>query len=644
MTGSEMHFTSPLSIVPPSYPSVATPHGPHSESTSSLARSSSTTSSSAPNTPRKDKRLLSRKLPPALTESLENLAFSSQNSKTSAYTGAFSKLNQLNQLDTTPEYHRLEIGGDISPLSKTISLPVPENSVLETETNFNVLASGSDSSRSAKTHVLAVAPPLPQPQPQFNQSLTIFRTGRSSSESQASPIGPNTGSSSIAATIPTFTQQKGKHRSLKLKSKSISGPSSFSEQQSQQSLPPLPTSSSMGFLKSSSKSSSSRSDIILTPKQSLGRLGRSSIETSSASGSSCRRESCGTWSLFDEVQLEDSLSGSKQRSKTQKKESHKEKKERIRIEKESFDEHTPPTHKALFEASLMEVVDEHGLRYKFGDLVRNRKTIVIFIRHWYCPLCAQYMNSILAEVSHDALEEADVDLIIIGNGSDKMLNGYRNKSFRCPFKIYTDPTLALYRALGLTRQTGDGGQEEDKGDYLVQSAKESTIQTIKRATKMPIRNPGHFTQLGGEFIFNGTLNVGYTHRMINTRSHQPIRDICEKAGVRLEFIHYEPGLPPPPVHRYSFFGMEQDQDQSLDQQHRSEELSTRTIPLSRVDDWQKERNETLERMKALKAARRGGPGMIHDARSSVGDNVRIVGQDIEEEEVVLNFGALGISG
>ena len=37
------------------------------------------------------------------------------------------------------------------------------------------------------------------------------------------------------------------------------------------------------------------------------------------------------------------------------------------------------------------------------------------------------MNSILAEVSLDALEEADVDLIIIGNGSDKMLRASRSE-------------------------------------------------------------------------------------------------------------------------------------------------------------------------------------------------------------------------
>lgn len=104
----------------------------------------------------------------------------------------------------------------------------------------------------------------------------------------------------------------------------------------------------------------------------------------------------------------------------------------------------------------MEVRDERGGRFKFGDLIRERKTIVVFIRHcelvcrnikldnrvypcgigpceWlrltagFCPLCAQYMSSIVSTVTPHALEQAGVNLIIIGNGSYKMLDGYKSE-------------------------------------------------------------------------------------------------------------------------------------------------------------------------------------------------------------------------
>jgi hypothetical protein len=34
----------------------------------------------------------------------------------------------------------------------------------------------------------------------------------------------------------------------------------------------------------------------------------------------------------------------------------------------------------------MDVIDEHGEKIRFGDLVRGRKTIVVFIRHCEYPL------------------------------------------------------------------------------------------------------------------------------------------------------------------------------------------------------------------------------------------------------------------
>jgi hypothetical protein len=113
-----------------------------------------------------------------------------------------------------------------------------------------------------------------------------------------------------------------------------------------------------------------------------------------------------------------------------KKETRKEKSKRKAYEKKTFTIDTPPNLKALFDASLLEVIDEKGRKHRFGDLVRRRKTIVVFIRHWHCPMCAQYVDSILANVTEEALELAEVDLIIIGNGSDKMINGYRSGSIQ----------------------------------------------------------------------------------------------------------------------------------------------------------------------------------------------------------------------
>ena len=66
------------------------------------------------------------------------------------------------------------------------------------------------------------------------------------------------------------------------------------------------------------------------------------------------------------------------------KESRKSRKARKMAEQAAFDVDTPPNAMALFEASLLEVIDEDGEKVRFGDLVRQRRTIVIFIRHCEC--------------------------------------------------------------------------------------------------------------------------------------------------------------------------------------------------------------------------------------------------------------------
>ena len=147
---------------------------------------------------------------------------------------------------------------------------------------------------------------------------------------------------------------------------------------------------------------------------------------------------------------------------------------------------------------------------------------------------------------------------------------------------------------------------------------EQTVATVKRAIKMPLRNPGHFTQLGGEFIFDGPMNVIYTHRMINTRDHAPIRDVCAEAGVQLEHIHYEPGLPPPEIHRPSAPLDMQVQVADMDEEPLAldvmEEESERNQ--GQKDDWKARRDATLARMQMLKAMRTGG---VVDLKKSMRD-------------------------
>ena len=153
----------------------------------------------------------------------------------------------------------------------------------------------------------------------------------------------------------------------------------------------------------------------------------------------------------------------------------------------------------------------------------------------------------------------------------------------------------------------DAGLDEDRGDYLTETAMEQTVATLKRATKMPLRNPGHFTQLGGEFVFDGPMKVIYTHRMINTRDHAPIRDVCAEAGVRLEHFHYEAGPPPPEVHRPSVpLDMHVHVADLGDEPAEGGGEVTLADPSAEYEDWKANRDATLAKMRKMKAMRSEG--------------------------------------
>lgn len=63
-----------------------------------------------------------------------------------------------------------------------------------------------------------------------------------------------------------------------------------------------------------------------------------------------------------------------------RRESKAERKERKKREDEAFNADARPTAKEIFEASLYSVRDGHGEYHKFGDLIKDQRTVVVFIR------------------------------------------------------------------------------------------------------------------------------------------------------------------------------------------------------------------------------------------------------------------------
>ncbi|CAE6478702.1 unnamed protein product [Rhizoctonia solani] len=202
-----------------------------------------------------------------------------------------------------------------------------------------------------------------------------------------------------------------------------------------------------------------------------------------------------------------------------------------------FDKSGLPSEDQLKQASLfasnMYVYDETSRPIRFGDIFKDQKTAICFIRHFWCPLCQDYMSSIVHLTEPSLVQKAGVKLVIIGNGSPSMIKSYKTDIFHCPYEMYTDPERKVYNALGMTLRTNDGGSEEDKGSYVKHGTFTGTMMVMKRALKMPLANAGDIKQLGGEFILGPGLNCSFASRMHTTRSHTPIRDLLQAAGVSM---------------------------------------------------------------------------------------------------------------
>ena len=157
---------------------------------------------------------------------------------------------------------------------------------------------------------------------------------------------------------------------------------------------------------------------------------------------------------------------------------------KIEAEDETFSVDRLPTKRRLWEAGTCFLRNEEGQLVCFGDLFprwdeghegrvlrtnalppksrdreaekgqsasiasrRSPKTVVFFIRHFWCGQCQDYMFASLGLLDPEAIAAAGIRVVIISNGSWKIIKSYR-KLFNCPFPIYVDGPRRLYQLLG----------------------------------------------------------------------------------------------------------------------------------------------------------------------------------------------------
>ncbi|ORY31950.1 AhpC/TSA antioxidant enzyme-domain-containing protein [Naematelia encephala] len=212
-----------------------------------------------------------------------------------------------------------------------------------------------------------------------------------------------------------------------------------------------------------------------------------------------------------------------------------------------------------------------------------RKTIVFFIRFFWCGQCQDYTFASLSQLDKAELERQGIRVVVISSGSWKIIKSYR-KLFNCEFPIYVDGPRRLYQLMGMTKMNNNFGPFfKGRASYHQRPVPTQVLKGLENAWfRMPLYYPGKMTQLGGEFILGPGHTCEFAHRMTNTSNHMEAPDVLRIAGIE----H-------PTKTEIAQFKLEAEQQAELERLQ------------GEMKTWKEERQQELERIRQRKAARRG---------------------------------------
>ncbi|KAI1497099.1 AhpC/TSA antioxidant enzyme-domain-containing protein [Biscogniauxia marginata] len=234
--------------------------------------------------------------------------------------------------------------------------------------------------------------------------------------------------------------------------------------------------------------------------------------------------------------------------------------------------HDLPTMQTLRTIENYTVLDRNGKSHPFKSLYTGhnvaRRVLVIFVRHFFCGNCQEYLRTLSASITPDSLLQLPVStfIAVIGCGSHELINTYIQET-GCRFPVYADPTRRLYTELGMVRTLALGSRPA----YLQNRSVAHTVitgivQGLKQVKSGLVMKMGDQRQVGGEFLFepaSSTLDtpistpqdevdkrldeddkansimsakveekrVTWCHRMRTTRDHAEIPELREVLGL-----------------------------------------------------------------------------------------------------------------
>lgn len=192
-----------------------------------------------------------------------------------------------------------------------------------------------------------------------------------------------------------------------------------------------------------------------------------------------------------------------------------------------------PSERDLKRVEDLVVLDSSGESRPFKSIYRGEgvapRQLIIFIRHFFCGNCQEYLRELSASVTPEALLALPEPtfITVIGCGKPDLIEMY-TETTKCPFPIYADPTRKLYDLLNMTRTLEMGKKPEYIQSNMFFTSVQSIVQSLKTGSNA--LKGGDFKQVGGEFLFENGKCV-WAHRMRNTRDHASVSTLRELIGL-----------------------------------------------------------------------------------------------------------------
>lgn len=201
-----------------------------------------------------------------------------------------------------------------------------------------------------------------------------------------------------------------------------------------------------------------------------------------------------------------------------------------------------PSAETIKEAGDLKIKDEYGREIPFKQLYdgKSGQHLIIFIRHFFCGSCEDYVKALSADLPPSVLHMTTppTNATIIGCGEISPIPNYRTRTMNeimgadTHFQILCDPSRKLYEKLGMMSNVNTAPEGQDP-KYIKKGAIENVAGSVKNAvlSGRDALSGGHPAQNGGEMLFaNGELV--FFKRMRHTQDHAEIEELKQVLGLQ----------------------------------------------------------------------------------------------------------------